>query len=90
MDKTQTTPDGGDTRRLLSGLPAVDKVLREDGLEAWRGRLRGELLTALAREELTHWRQRLLEGREAQAPDASRVARGVAHWDGQAWTEHRA
>ncbi len=78
MNTTQTTPDGGDTRRLLSGLPAVDRVLREELLEPWRARLRGELLTALAREELSHWRQRLLEGREAQAPAALRVAKGVA------------
>jgi len=74
-----STPGGGDEpRRLLAGLPAVDRVVRHQTLEAWRERLRGDLLTALAREELTHWRERLLAGKAAAAPDVAQVALGVA------------
>lgn len=79
MSASNTTPNGGpDTRRLLSRLPAVDRVLRETGLDAWRQRLRPELLTALTREELELWRQRLLKGKSGEAPTSSQVAAGVA------------
>ena len=71
--------DGGEaTRRLLSGLPAVDEVLRQAALEPSAALLRREVLAELAREELEERRVALRTGRESAAPDAVGVAERVA------------
>jgi len=79
VNPQHTTPDGGaDTRRLLSGLPAVDRLLREPALQAWEDRLRRETLAILAREELETWRAELLAGTRGQAGSAAELAAGAA------------
>lgn len=75
---TQEEDGGAATRRPLSDLPAVDRVLREPALAAWRSRLRPEALTTLVREEIAARREELLAGRVRQATTAAEAAQGAA------------
>lgn len=79
MSQQATPADGGEaTRRLLSGLPAVERLLREPALRAWEGRLRREVLAELAREELEEWRVQLRSGKRREAGTAPELAESVA------------
>jgi L-seryl-tRNA(Ser) seleniumtransferase len=77
QDQTERDDGGTATRRLLSGLPAVDRVLRHPALAEARGQLRPEILARLVRETLDEARQAILSGRATAAPDSAKMAEGV-------------
>jgi L-seryl-tRNA(Ser) seleniumtransferase len=79
MKEPTKAQDGGtDSRRLLSRLPAVDRLLRHPVLKAWAARLQPRILAELAREELDARREALLAGRRKDPGSLDEVAAAVA------------